>query len=167
MQQNIQDKLNFSATPAGDAVQLRANAIFRFAQVYEVSSKETRRRSQTAAKSTRIRIANMRKALEEADLTIERGKTSTEIFALAVSTHGGNCRGDPGEFVWSNRTARNTIRHVLTNYKAQWNKINRGLTGKPAYSILRNRADALVEEAYPQYAEGMPEVSCPLPPIKK
>jgi hypothetical protein len=136
----------------------RQRHLFSFAQVYEVSPNETRRRTEAAAKSTQTRVVNMQKAMEEVELTVTRGKTNEQIRELALLTHGGNYQGDPGEFIWSNRKARNTIRHVLTNYEAQWNKINRGWTGSEAYNILRTRADALVDEAYPQFAEGMPEV---------
>jgi len=97
------------------------------------------------------------KYLEMVELTITRGLSNGEIYELALSTHGGNYLGDPGEFYWSNRKARNSIRHCLTNYEAQWAKINRGFTGDEAYHILRERVDELVDEAYPQFAEGMPE----------
>jgi hypothetical protein len=62
-------------------------------------------------------------------------------------------------FYFCNRKARNAIRHSLTNYEEQWAKINRGVTGDLAYSILRDRVDELVLEAYPQFAEGIPEVT--------
>ena len=78
--------------------------------------------------------------------------TRKEIEALALSTHGGNYGGDPGPFHFSDKKAQDTIRHNLTNYEQQWEKINRGSTGSHAYLILRRRIDALVDEAYPEYA---------------
>jgi hypothetical protein len=42
------------------------------------------------------------------------------------------------------RTARNCIRHNLTNYEQLWERINRGWTGAPAYQILRTRVEALL-----------------------
>jgi hypothetical protein len=62
-------------------------------------------------------------------------------------------------FLWSNKKARNAIRHCRTNYEEQWAKINRGQTGEEAYNILRERVDELVDEAYPQFADGMSEQS--------
>jgi hypothetical protein len=104
-------------------------------------------------------MLNMETAMEAVELTIIQGKTNREILQLAASTHGGNYLGDPGPFYFCNRKARNAIRHSLTNYEEQWAKINRGVTGDLAYSILRDRVDELVLEAYPQFAEGIPEVT--------
>lgn len=89
----------------------------------------------------------------ETRVRIIRGKSTDEIRSLARATHGGNYRGDPGPFVWSNRTARNCIRHNLTNYEALWSLCNRGYTGTTAYEVLRARVDDLVDEAYPQFVE--------------
>lgn len=111
------------------------------------------RRKASAEKATATRQANMAAAMMEAEIEIIRGKTAQQIRQLAIATHGGNYRGDPGPFVWNNRTARNCIRHNLTNYEQLWSICNRGYTGAEAYNILRARVDALVDEAYPQFAE--------------
>ena len=87
-----------------------------------------------------------------AEITIVRGLSDDEIHKRAVETHGGNYRGDPGEFHWSKTTARNCIRHNFTNYERLWAITNRGDTGTPAYLILRERVDTLIEENYPQFA---------------
>jgi hypothetical protein len=142
----------------GSRTVFRDRHLFGFSQVYEIRPEESARRSEAATKGKWTREANMRRAMETVDLTIIRGKTTAEIHKLARSSHGGNYMGNPGEFIWSNRTAQNTIRHALTNYEAQWGKINRGWTGQWAYQILRNRVDRLVDEAYPEYANGMPEL---------
>jgi hypothetical protein len=104
-------------------------------------------------------VENMQTAMETVELTIRRGLSNAEIYDLAFLSHGGNYLGDPGPFNWCNQKARNAIRHCLTNYEAHWAKINRGQTGEEAYNILRERVDELVDEAYPQFAEGMPEQS--------
>lgn len=94
---------------------------------------------------------NMQALMGKVEITIVRGKTTEQIRQLAVQTHGGNYQGDPGEFVWNNRTAINCIRHNLTNYEHHWRQINRGDTGKLAYQVLRDRVDDLIQEAYPQF----------------
>ena len=91
----------------------------------------------------------MVKAVELASITIVRGKSRDEIRKLALSTHGGNYRGDPGPFTWPGRVARNCIRHCLTNYERLWSLTNRGETGRGAYETLRARVDDLISEAYP------------------
>lgn len=136
---------------------MRERHLFSQEQVVPDDAEQARRRSETAQKAAETRIARMEQAVEEARLTIIAGKTNAEIYQLALHTHGGNYMGSPGEFVWSNRKARNTIRHNLTNYEDLWKLINRGPTAEIAYQILRARADALVEETYPQFAEGAPE----------
>jgi hypothetical protein len=98
-------------------------------------------------------VNHMEDRCEDAKITIVRGKTDPEIYNLALATYGGNHRGEPkGEFMWSNRTARNCIRHNLTNYEQLWSLINRGETAARAYEILRERVNDLIDEAYPQYA---------------
>ncbi len=99
------------------------------------------------------RVVNMVRRVEAAELTIVRGVSDEEIRKLAMRTHGGNYRGDPGEFRWSPRTARNCIRHNLTNYEKLWKLVNRGETGQPGYEVLRERVEALIDEAYPQFAD--------------
>jgi hypothetical protein len=153
----LPQKIDMYQVPGYTTV-FRERHLFAYMQVRPVSEKVKQRRAAAAAKGVSTRVTNMLRAMEEAELTIVRGKTNEEIRDLARMTHGGSYRGDPGEFIWSNRKARNTIRHCLTNYEQQWGRINRGWTGAEAYNILRNRADALVDEAYPQYAAGMPEV---------
>ena len=110
-------------------------------------------RKAAAQRAIMTRISRMEEAMEAVEIKIQRGWTDEQIHDLAVRTHGGNFMGDPGEFHWSNRTARNCIRHSLTNYEQLWKKINRGETGERAYEILRERVDEVVDEAYPQYIE--------------
>jgi len=136
----------------------RNRHLFEFDQVYEVSDAVAQQRSSAAELAVITREENMTKAMQTAKITIQLGKTVDDIRELAYLTHGGNYQGDPGEFIWSNRKARNTIRHCLTNYETLWKKINRGRTGQDGYNILRERVDELVDESYPQFAEGMPEV---------
>ncbi len=118
-----------------------ADAISRFAK-----------RSEAAQSGANTRGRNMAERMREAEITIIRGKTVPEIHKLAISTHGGNYHGGSGEFHWSNRTAHNCIRHNLTNYESLWKIFNRGETGEEAYTILRERVDDLIDEAYPQFA---------------
>lgn len=115
------------------------------------------RRKQAAQKAVATRENNMVRQMEEAEITIVRGRTRDEIYKLALTTRGGNYQGEPGPFVWSNRTARNCIRHNLTNYESLWRLCNRGKTGELAYDILRDRVDALIDEVYPEYASDDPE----------
>lgn len=110
-------------------------------------------RKAAAEKAIETRMRNMVERMENAEITIIASKTDEEIRRVARNTHGGNYLGDPGLFVWSNRTARNCIRHNLTNYEALWAICNRGYTGEEAYEVLRERVDQLVNETYPQYAE--------------
>ncbi len=135
----------------------RDRHLFSFLQVNKVSATIRLKRQAAAVKAIETRIRNMEDAMENVELTIVSGLTDEEIRDLAISTHGGNYQGKVGEFIWSNRTARNTIRHALTNYEAQWARINRGTTGEEAYEILRERVDDLVNKTYPQFAEGEPE----------
>jgi len=116
-------------------------------------------RSYAAMCAAETRTERMVEAIEQAEITIERGWSDEAIRQLAIRTHGGNYAGDPGVFVWSNRTARNTIRHCLTNYESLWRKINRGKTGRPGYERLRARVDALIDVEYPQYREDPPPIS--------
>jgi hypothetical protein len=132
--------------------------LFAFSQVVPIDAAETERRKAAAAKGVVTRVANMEREMATVKLTIQRGWSDLDIYDLAYETHGGNYEGNPGEFYFNNRKARNTIRHKLTNYEAQWERINRGETGERAYQILRARINALVDEAYPRFAEGMPEV---------
>jgi hypothetical protein len=136
----------------------RNRHLFASEQVIAIDPNEAEKRSIAAKLAVKSRIANMKQRMREAELTIVRGKTTHEIYRLALISHGGNYQGDPGEFHWSNRKARNAIRHCLTNYESLWAIANRGHTGEGAYLILRDRIDALVDEAYPQFAEGEPEV---------
>jgi hypothetical protein len=136
----------------------RERHLFSFDQVKPVATEVAAKRATAAAKGVSTRIKNMEYAIETAELTIVRGKTNAEIISLARSTHGGNYQGRVGEFHWSNRAAHNAIRHALTNYEQQWEKINRGPTAEFAYYTLRERIDELVDEAYPQFSLGMPEV---------
>lgn len=137
---------------------MRERHLFSQEQVVAIDANESKRRSEAARKAVETRIEHMEQAIEEAELRIVAGKSNEEIYELAVDTHGGNYQGDPGGFIWSNRKARDTIRHRLTNYETLWELINRGSTAKFAYQILRARVDALVDETYPQFAEGATEV---------
>jgi len=112
---------------------------------------KTEKRKAAARSAVTTRISRMQESMETSELIIQRGWTDEQIYALAVRTHGGNYAGDPGEFRWSKRTARNCIRHNLTNYEQLWRRINRGQTGEQAYQILRERMDKLIDEAYPQF----------------
>jgi hypothetical protein len=95
--------------------------------------------------------------MEKAELTIQRGLTNDAIYNLARDSWQD--RNPNATFFWSNHVARNAIRHCLTNYESQWFKINPlGPPGIGAYNILRTRVDRLCDEAYPQFAENMPEV---------
>ncbi|MES2390140.1 MAG: hypothetical protein V4555_00760 [Acidobacteriota bacterium] len=138
----------------------RDRHLFSAKQAQRVDAATTQKRQAAAAKAFETRIENMERSMETAQLTIVRGKSVAEIRDLALITHGGNYAGKPGEFIWSNRKARNTIRHCLTNYESLWAKINRGDTAQEAYAILRSRIDDLVDEAYPQFAEGMSDAEC-------
>jgi hypothetical protein len=89
--------------------------------------------------------------MEKAELTIQRGLSNDAIYNLALDSWPDT---NNTAFFWCNRVARNTIRHCLTNY----DKIDPGAAVIGAYSVLRTRVDRLCDEAYPQYAEGMPEV---------
>ena len=113
----------------------------------------TEYRQAAARNAVETRIHNMEEAIEHAEITVQPGWTDDQIYKLALETHGGNYKGDPGDFHWCNRTARNCIRHNLTNYEELWTKINRGYTGVLAYQILRDRVDELIDETYPRYVE--------------
>ncbi|MCA9547079.1 MAG: hypothetical protein KC613_21905 [Myxococcales bacterium] len=108
-------------------------------------------RRQAARRGVQRRVTNMVQRMKEAEITIVRGWSDGQIRELASRTHGGNYMGDPGPFRWSNRTARNCIRHNLTNYEDLWALCNRGETGDEAYEVLRTRVDSLIDETYPQF----------------
>jgi hypothetical protein len=105
----------------------------------------------SALRGVATKIDNMIQRVIDAEITIERGWTTDQIYHLAISTHGGNYEGDPGEFRWSDRTAINCIRHNLTNYEALWKLINRGESAEQAYELLKERVDDEILEAYPQF----------------
>jgi len=118
---------------------------------------KSKSRKNAADKAVVTRMLNMKETVRKVELTIVRGKSDEEIYQLALATHGGNYKGDRiGEFRWSKQSARNCIRHNLTNYEDLWSLINRGETGAGAYQILRERIDALIDEAYPQFANNEP-----------
>lgn len=108
-------------------------------------------RKDRSTKAVGTRILNMVEAMKNAKITITAGLSDADIHKLAIATHGGNYQGDPGGFHWCNRTARNCIRHNLSNYEELWRLCNRGHTGHEAYEILRERVDALIDETYPRY----------------
>jgi len=108
-------------------------------------------RKDAAASGVRTKIENMNQGMRTVEITIVRGKTRAEIRDLAAATHGGNYAGDPGEFYFDDRVARNCIRHNLTNYEELWSLCNRGDTGREAYKILRERVERLIDEAYPEF----------------
>ena len=139
------------ASPMKFYLKARAKKIERSKKfVAWLAASESRKAS--AAMGVITKITNMEEHIREARITIVAGKTTQEIEHLALMTHGGNYRGDPGPFFFNNRTAVNCIRHNLTNYESLWSLINRGYTGERAYEILRDRVDALVLETYPQFA---------------
>lgn len=135
----------------------RNRHLFSFDQVVPLDPVENERRCAAAKKAVATRIDRMETEMENVTLVIQDDWSIDEIYDLAEATHGGNYRGNPGPFYWSNRKARNTIRHQLTNYEDQWRRINRGPTAEFAYTTLRERIDELVDETYPQFACGMPE----------
>lgn len=141
----------------------RERYLYSLDQVVPIDPDEAKRRSSAAQKAVETRIDNMERAAENVELTIKSGCTNREIYDIAFSSHGGNYQGEVGEFHWSNKAARNAIRHCLTNYEKCWSLINRGDLAKVAYFILRMRVDELVDEAYPQFAKGMPEIPHPEP----
>ncbi len=110
-------------------------------------------RKAAAERAVATRISTMENEMETVEITIRRGLTDKQICDLAAGTHGGNYEGETGEFRWSNRTARNCIRHNLTNYEHLWKRFNRGETGRSAYEILRKRVDALIDQVYPQFSD--------------
>ena len=110
-------------------------------------------RKEAATTAVLTRVSNMNSVALGAEITIKRGLSYQQIHDLAADTHGGNYDGNPRPFVWSNRTARNCIRHNLTNYEALWKLCNRGDTGSSAYEILRERVDTVIDEAYPQFRD--------------
>jgi predicted CoA-binding protein len=130
----------------------RTRYLYSFNQVVPIDPVQAARRSEAAAKGVETRIANMEEAARTCELWIQEGLSNDDIYSLALATHGGNYRGKPGEFIWCFRTARNCIRHNLTNYEHLWSLINRGDTAQGAYDILRHRVDKLVDATYPRYA---------------
>jgi hypothetical protein len=139
----------------------RTRYLYAQDQVVPIDPPAAARRAEAAQRAVTTRRQHMEQAMRNVSLTITRGWTPGQVLSLAISTHGGNYQGDLGPFRWSNRAARNAIRHNLTNYERLWSRINRGYTGEAAYEILRSRVDALVAEAYPEYSEGTPEVPYP------
>jgi hypothetical protein len=121
-------------------------------------------RERAAARGVGTRVDNMVEQMRSAVITIDGDLTADQIYDLAERTHGRNYQGDPGPFRWSSRTARNCIRHNLTNYERLWSVCNRGNTGSAAYAILRARVDALIDEAYPQFAD-YAEPAAPAPVV--
>jgi hypothetical protein len=131
----------------------RDRHLFSSEQVRMIAPGDKERRSTAAVRGIATRTKNMVEDMATVKLTIVRGYTDEQVYDLARSTHGGNYQGDPGEFVWSKKKARDAIRHQLTNYEALWSRTNRGMTGQAAYETLRSRVDQLVDEAYPQFGE--------------
>jgi hypothetical protein len=136
----------------------RTRYLYGPGQVVAINEEQAAKRSLSAERAVETRVDNMIEAMKTAELTIGRGRTPRQIYELARATHGGNYQGQPREFNWHNGTARNCIRHNLTDYESLWRRINRGGTGSAAYGILRARIDKLVDEAYPEYRESAPEV---------
>jgi len=134
---------------------MRERYMYTSDQVVAIDPEQATKRALASQKAVATRKKNMEDSVENAELTIVSGLSDDEIRRLAISTHGGNYAGDPGEFHWHNGTARNCIRHNLTNYEQLWSLINRGPTAQYAYQILRARVDALVDETYPQYAPAL------------
>ena len=102
-----------------------------------------------------MRAERMRKEKEmaAAHLTIKRGLSNRAIYNLArESRHDYD-----SAFYWCNRVGRNAIRHCLTNYEELHAQLPFAPEGA-VYNTLRVRVDLLVDETYPQFAEGQPEV---------
>ena len=109
-------------------------------------------RKGSAVDGVQTRQSHMEEQVSEAEITIDPGWSEERLKALSLSTHGGNYEGEPrGEWHWNNRTARNTIRHCLTNYEDLWKLINRGKTSEPAYRLLSEKVEALIDATYPKY----------------
>jgi len=130
----------------------RTRYLYSYHQAVRIDAVQAAKRSEAAFKGVETRIANMEEAARTCDLWIHEGLSDDEIYTLALATHGGNYAGTPREFNWCYRTARNCIRHQLTNYEQLWGLINRGDSATYAYTILRSRIDALVNKTYPRYA---------------
>jgi hypothetical protein len=135
----------------------RDRHLFTFDQTVSITAEHQAKREQAALKAKSTRRENLLKWAETVELTIVVGMSNKQIFDLASDTHGGNYEGKhKGEFYWSNRAARNCVRHCLTNYEQLWSHINRGETCSEAYAILRSRVDAFVDDEYPQFRESEP-----------
>jgi len=130
----------------------RTRYLYSYDQVVPIDAAQSVKRSEAALKGMQTRIANMEKAARTCEIWIREGLSDDQIHSLAIATPGGNYAGKPPEFNWCFRTARNCIRHQLTNYEELWQLINRGDTANNAYTILRERVDALVRKTYPRYA---------------
>lgn len=118
-------------------------------------------RSESAKAGVTTRIVNMTERMRAVEITIEAGWPESKLRKLAERTHGGNYAGSMMDrpFRWSKQTARNCIRHRLTNYEQLWELCNRGDTGADAYGVLRDRVDCLIDRTYPAYADE----ACPEP----
>lgn len=106
-------------------------------------------------------VRDMVQVMREAELTIIRGKSNKAILILARKGHGVDEDDTAVPFFWSNFKARAAIRHGLTNYEELLSLLVHSRAGDPAYEELRRRIDALVDRAYPRFAEGMPQVLHP------
>jgi hypothetical protein len=96
------------------------------------------RNEKTAAKGVTTQINNMVHDMATVEITIERAEIERRYPPHRFPEPRPNCLADREE---------------------QWAKMNRGETGQWAYDELRRRVAKLVDETYPQFAEGMPEVT--------
>jgi hypothetical protein len=145
------DKIESYFVPGYSTV-MRERYLYSSEQVLPIDPEQAMRRAAASQKAIATRKKNMEDKVSNVELTIVAGLSDDEIRHLAICTHGGNYAGRAGEFHWHNGTARNCIRHNLTNYEFLWALINRGPTAYGAYCILRDRADALVVKTYSQFA---------------
>ena len=131
----------------------RTRYLYARDQVIPIDREQFKRRSTAAQQAAITRSQNTVKRMEEVEITIISGYSYAQVWELALDTHGKNYLGNPGEFNWCDRTARNAIRHNLTNYEKLLKRCNNSDEGRLAYLVLRGRIDILVDETYPEYAE--------------
>ncbi len=105
----------------------RDRHLFSFIQVNKVSASVKSKRESAAVKAIQTRTRNMEQAMEMVELTFVSGLSDDKIRNLAILTHGGNYQGKVGEFMWSNRTARNVTQFVTTSPTMR--NTGHGLTG--------------------------------------
>jgi hypothetical protein len=121
----------------------------RYQRRYAYSRAIPARTPKPARKTQREPVASL-------TVTIERDLTVAQVYALASLSH----RGDT-PFMWSNSVARTAILENLTDYRERLESISGGCMRGTSRVMLRQRAEELIDEAYPMFAPGMPEVEVP------